>query len=622
MPRAKVMRDPRLIAGQPVALQPVASSPPTGKRATRGAASAANAADTGTMLVQALGLGAALLVLPPNIARAFPLIDPINQEQVPAGTELATPDAQDLQHQLQMVNGLAAPLGGGWTFLPRLDLQEMLTDNVYQTHSPRQWDIVSAVAPGIGVAGNMPRLQLTFDYAPTLALYAHAGNLNAVTQQFTGTGLVTVVPELAYVDVRALAGVHSLYGGIGGLGTIGASGAATDASSATTASLAGNSLGLNKSNEVQSESFAVSPYLLRRFGDYGTGKLGYSLAVTRSDLLSGFVSPPFPTGGTSGQSLLTNEEIGHFATGEFLGPVQDSFDVDLQQSRSSADAAFAGGTTGLTAANNTTTSTREVVTNQVSYVVNRSITVFVSGGHENITYTGVGFRPIDDLTWSFGTTLTPNPDSLLTVSYGHLNGFNSFSANGYYALTARTTLTVSYGSTLGTQLQNLQGQLNLATVNGTGSLVNGRTGGPLFSDTNALGVQNGVFRTDTLTLGSQTTLARDILSANLFLTKQSQVGGFRSSASTSKTASLQWTHQLRPDLTLSSVIAYTQQDQGLGTVLNPGNSTSAAASVALHYQISDTLGASMRYSFFDRHSAVAAYSVYQNLFILGLTKTF
>ena len=390
----------------------------------------------GAVCPRTIRLGTALLVLQAATAVAFPLIDPTNQDQVPTGTELTPPEAQDLQHQLQLANGLAAPEGGGWTFLPRFDLQEMLTDNVFEQNTPRQWDIGTFFSPGIGVAGNTPRLQLTLDYAPTLALYAHAGSLNALTEQLNGIGLVTMVPDLAYVDVRALAGVHSLYGGIGGLGTIGASASAASASAATVASLAGNSMGLNKSNEVQTDSLAISPYLLRRFGDYGTGKLGYSLSATQSNLLTGFASSPLAGGGGNGQTQVTNEEFAHFATGEFLGALQNVFDVDLQQSNSNTDAAFITATTGLQANSNSTPSTRNIVTDQVNYVVNRAITVFVSGGHENITYTGV-IQPIDDLTWSIGTTLTPNSDSLLSVSYGHLNGFNSFSAYGHYELTAR-----------------------------------------------------------------------------------------------------------------------------------------------------------------------------------------
>jgi hypothetical protein len=38
--------------------------------------------------------------------------------------------------------------------------------------------------------------------------------------------------------------------------------------------------------------------------------------------------------------------------------------------------------------------------------------------------------------------------------------------------------------------------------------------------------------------------------------------------------------------------------------------------------MSDTVSTSFRYSFFERHSAVNSYNVYQNVLILGLSKAF
>ena len=184
--------------------------------------------------------------------------------------------------------------------------------------------------------------------------------------------------------------------------------------------------------------------------------------------------------------------------------------------------------------------------------------MFVSGGHEDITYsnqtvssaTGIpgadgAVLPtytysnvpgisIHDLTWRFGGTLTPSPDSSLTLAYGHKNGYNSFSVDGHYQATARTLLTVSYGSTLGTQLEYLQSQLNLAATNGTGALINGQTGGPLFGATNALPAQDGVFRTDSLNVGSRTSLERDIIAFNLLLTKQTNSQGIATSGTAAK----------------------------------------------------------------------------------------
>src|ERR1700748_3485869 len=93
------------------------------------------------------GVGVAVMLWLSRCASvwAFPLIDLTNQDQLPQATEFAAPDAQ---HQLQIADGSAAPSGGGWTFVPRIDVQELLTDNVEGRHSPRQGDLVSYFAPG------------------------------------------------------------------------------------------------------------------------------------------------------------------------------------------------------------------------------------------------------------------------------------------------------------------------------------------------------------------------------------------------------------------------------------------------------------------------------------------
>jgi hypothetical protein len=420
--------------------------------------------------------------------------------------------------------------------------------------------------------------------------------------------------------------VQSEFGGFGGLGTVGAPAGAGITPQTAIPTLAGNSLGLNKDNEVQTTSFGISPYLLRRFGDWGTGKLGYSLNVAESNSLSGFAAPPFPTGGgVNAQTLVTNEEIAHFGTGDFLQFFQNSFDVNLVQSQTTAGTGVTNGQTGPPGATTQNgSSTEAFVSDQITYHVNRSVSLFASGGHEDIVYTGLDAQSIHDLTWSLGTTLTPNPDSSLTVSYGHLDGFNSLSVAGHYALTARTLLTVSYGSTLGTQLQQVQDQLNLEAANGAGGLVNGRTGGQLFGATNALPVQDGVFRTTTLAAGGQTTLDRDIIAINLLMANQANSGGTNSSSSQSEIANVSWLHQMRPDMTVSAAVSFGVQNQSVGffSGANPGNNSSIVASLAWQWQISDTLSANVRYSFLEQSSAVTAYDISQNLIIVGFTKHF
>jgi hypothetical protein len=574
-----------------------------------------------------VGTAVALLLSRTGDAGAFPLLD-TPEGQVPFGTELAQTDAQDLRHQLQLVNGVSPPMGGGWTVIPRIDLQEVLTDNVLQAHDPRRFDLGTLISPGIAVAGDTPRVHLTFDFAPTLSVYARTGNLNSLTEQLSGIGNVTIVPELAFVDIRAVSGVNSLNGGLGGQGTVGSSSIAATPQGGIPA-IAGSGQGLNRNNEVQTSSFGIAPYMEHRFADWGTGRLGASVDVSESNVLSGFAASPFPTGGASAQTLVTTEQTARFVTGDFMPFVQNAFDVDLVQSETTiGSSAFIGSGNAQSATSQHSSSQRTFVSDQITYQLTRGIALFVSGGHEDIQYSTpsaalIGAPSVHDLTWSFGSTLTPDPDSTLTISYGHLNGFNSLSANGRYALTARTTLTLDYGSTLGTQLEYVQNQLNLATVGTNGALFSGKNGGPLFGATNALGVRQGVFRTTTLAVGAQTELNRDIVAVNLLTTRQTSTGNANGTNVSSKTVTAIWLHEMRPDMITMASFAYAIQDQTAGSTFSTiGDSTSIVASVAWQWHISETLRTTVRYSFLERQAANSNFSLSQNLLLLGISKSF
>ncbi len=562
----------------------------------------------------------ALLLSPGSAAFAFPLLGSTTDSDITGTRDLTGSKSTDLLHQLQLVNGFSAPAGGGWTFIPRVDLDEELTDNVFQVNSPRRWDLVTYISPGFNLAADLPRLTLTMSYSPSLALYARNSSLNALTQQLNGIGNVTVVPELAFVDLRATSGVSNLFGGLGSQGTVGAQAGALAGSPFQ--GVAGQ--GLNRQNETQVASLGISPYLRRQFGDLGEGKLGYALNVTRSNTLAGFASPPFPSGGQNGQSLVSNEEFATFTTGQILERFQDAINIDLQQSQTSTDAGFVNGFTGIAANQPThTNSSQNVYSNQVTYQVNHELSVFVSGGWEDIDFTGSFGRHIDDATWRFGATLTPDPDTSLTLSYGHDNGFNSIAADGHYALTGRTTLTLSYQSTLGTQLQTVQQQLNTAAATSTGQFVNGVTGGPLFVNTNALAQQDSLFRTDYLVFGSTTSWNRDVLSLSVNLSRQTTTGTGSNGLSTEgATFGVNWIHQMRPDMTLSGGVSFNQQVQANGGSGFLGNYVSYAASAAWQYQLTETVGLNVRYSFFDRISQVSNFNVYQSLLIAGISKTF
>jgi uncharacterized protein (PEP-CTERM system associated) len=590
-------------------------------------------------------------------AAAFPFIDPTNQDALPGGaplgTELPTEDVHGLGNQLRLVNPAAPGNQSPWTIIPRLTLQEMFTDNAYEVTDPRRADAITIIAPGISIAGDTAHIKLNLDYQPNLLLHAINGPLNVVTQQLTAVGLVTVVPNFAYVDVRAFSGVQSALGALAGAGTLGAGnvGIATPGTAGTTtpgtntAGTAGTpgttGEGLNRNNEVQTSSFGISPYLLGQFGDYGSGKLGVSANAASYNTIHGFVASPLPSGGAGAQNILTTEQLAHFTSGQFLAKLQYAFDADIQQSRNVAQAGTVNiGTTTVTQPAGTTNSQRETFNNSLSYAVNHAFTLTGSIGYQNIEYSGLNPYNFTGVIWNAGFTYAPGPYTSLTMSYGRQAGTNAFQASGYAQVGKRTTVTVSYSNTVGSQLENLQNQLNASAIGAANALVNVQTGGPTLVANNELGVQSGVFRFNTFVAAFTTVWDRDTFQGQVSWTEQTSLtpgigattitplpgGGVLITptetsvlgpSTTVESASLAWTHLLSPATTLNSNVAYSY------TIRNAGeNDSSFSTSTALQYLLTPSTTLTARYSFFDRVSKIPGYSLYENILLLGITKQF
>lgn len=583
---------------------------------------------TAGVRVCGLGIVSGTLVMAPRQAVAFPASD-VTSPSIVAPASAATSDQSDasaLAHQLNLLNGYSGIVAPGWNFTSSLGLQETLNDNIFQSSTNRRWDIISGLTPGVAAYGDTARVQLRLNYQPTIEYYARDTSLNQIAQSLNATSDITIWPDHLYLDLRATSGVASTSGSSPGLGY-----------GANTSGTTGTALtGQTKANSTQYTSYAASPYFLQSFDAYGTLKVGYTYSQSTSSNTGAVLPIPLNTGGSSASETSSQEFI-QFSTGSFLERITDTVAVNATQSLSTNATAATG--TGLTSTGATGTGTTSTGTtaagtgssqgssttfsNQVNYVLNRSITVFASIGYEDITYGGTNAVAIHDMTWQIGTTLTPNPRSTLNLSYGHSQGVDSLSASGFYQLTPRTSVNVSYGESLATQLQTVAQQLSQTAINNSGVAVNSQTGAPLYNSTNLLGTQNELSRTTTATIGTATQLDRDTISFNAQYAVSTAAGAGASSSTSGITGTAGWTHSIRDNLTLSTSASY-----GIHT-LNPGRTAYTALSSSLSYTLSRTVSASLSYSFYDltpsgsgANSTGQGGSVYQDIFILSLTKQF
>ncbi len=269
----------------------------------------------------------------------------------------------------------------------------------------------------------------------------------------------------------------------------------------------------------------------------------------------------------------------------------------------------------------------DLATNWTGYALNRRIMPYVEIGAESIAYDTTPRLLIDDAVWELGVVLTPNPDSQLTIGYGHHQGATSFDVQGHYALSARTRLTASYTTGLATDAQQIQSQLGLADFDQFGGVVNADTGAPLFLGNGLLSTQDGLFRNHTLSLTATTLLNRDKVAVSVEHQAQTPVGSTplagggvgQAIGQDATTFTAAWTHQLSERTSLGASGSYTTTTV---QTVSAGRERVVAATAGASYRLSETISTVARYTLLDRDSDYAGRSFTDNVFLVGITKRF
>lgn len=521
----------------------------------------------------------------------------------------------DLRHQLEIHSPFfdAATGNFAWKVVPAVDVMGTFTDNILQTHSNRRWDVGTAVTPSVAVIGNTPNTQLRLFYAPTVQLYARTPQENSLTQSLNGYGSFTVIPDTFHVYASAYAGVGSTTGfGTNGLG-YGTPGFTPNASGIA-------AIGVSRQTAQQIYSVSVTPTAMHRFGDAGILTASYSASETIAETFPGSFLPSFGSGGTSQHSFSQQEQL-QFVSGEALGRWSD---VVLLYTNQTSGSGQLGGATSSNA------------TNQVGYALNQYVTVSGMVGYQEQRYPGAqGASSVNysGIAYQASTTLTPNPDSQITLGYGRNFNVSGPYVNAWYALTARTTVSANYSASQTTNLQSTQNQVALGQINQYGNFVNRQTGAPLvLGANNGLGIRPGVYKTKTLGVGSTTTYDRDWISVNLTGVSQQAVsvptaadfnfGGpvpTVGSTDTSWTVSTYWSHSYNPDLSGTVGVYYTNSSY---PGRSPSRSDSLGTTFSWQYIISPNLTGYFVYNFYSTNYSLSAQNVYVDTVIIGLHRSF
>ena len=537
-----------LLAGAAARAQGVADFPstPTATESTAAPALPAGSSQGATDAAPA----ATVTAIPSPLVAASPLL-PVTGANIRSG---------DLRDQLA-ASLLGPPLDRAvrnWTVSPSLGVGEEYTSNAQgAAASGRGYDFISLIQPGLAASGTTTRLQGSLAYHPEIDIYARAGQIQ-VDQNFAGSVLATLVPGNVFLDLKAY-------------GSTNTNGLATSAGTSTATSNA----------QTQTLSFSATPYALQRFGGWGSGEVGATLAHTSQSGLNsnaGASTDPFFTSGD--QSLTSYGAHAAFVTGEEFG-------------RYNGTALLSGlkydGTGVLTDASRSTASLSN------GYAITRLLTALGDFGYERIRYGGTDPLHVSDPTWNVGFRLTLGPESSVQAEYGHHDGFNAASLDATLQPTARTRLYLRYSKGLDTEAEQVQAGLANSDFDQLGDPVDHTTGAPVVLADSFFGSQTNLYRTERLSLTGMLLQNRDIFSATLEADDSTLVSssGVPGSLGSNKGlyGTLNWAHDLSPTLSLSTTGQYG--------VRHTADETEHVTfvSVALVKTLSDTLAAQLRYTY-------------------------
>lgn len=485
----------------------------------------------------------------------------------------------------------AAPTGPprAWTVNRSIGLSLTFNDNIRASPRNRQSDLIISVTPRILVRADTARAQGTLSYAPSATFFTQTDRENRLVHRGAGQVSVIVVPDLLFVDARAAASVQSLSSGF----------AQEDGAPIT------------RSDQVQTFTASISPYIVQRFRGLATLRTGYTFNYTDQSRPSR--REPSDTGfGPTG--FRSSEFISHTGyavvrSGEDFGRLllQGSVSATEFDGRGLYDGAY-----------------RRYALLETGYGITRAIAGLVEVGYEQQRYNTVPEIRFERPIWAAGVRFTPNEATSITVKYGRRDGYNAAFVQGRTELGPRTRVFASYTDRLNTSALSAADLLQSIVLDPLGNPVDARTGEPVLPAAagTLLGIQGGLFRTRSATLSLSHSFRRDVVTLALTHRNQRPVAAapgqtvpqFSQKASA---ISLTWSRPLDEVTNLTAFARY-----GITTREGRGDTNNYSAGASLTHLINPTLSGSLSYRVTYRDGGGLDGSVLQNIIVAAIQQTF
>lgn len=477
--------------------------------------------------------------------------------------------------------------GRAYNIQPSLAGQVLGTDNVRQSTNNARSDLVTTLTPGLLVSIDTARLQGILNYAPSIQIFASDSSQTRILQNGSGQFIATLVPDAVFLDVRGAAATQSASGGF------------APQSSPT----------IDRQGLVQTTSFQISPYILRRFGDLATAQLGYGYQSVRQEL-GGNASGAFtPTG----QQFFTDN---HFVAHAFYalartGPSFGRLALDGRVISTEYE-----GTGVLQNAH------RRVAAVEARYAVTRQVSLLAEVGYEMQRYSGNPRFVLSEPIWALGTRLTLSDESSVTLKYVRRNGFESPSVAAAIALGGRTRLFANYSEQLSTGAQRAADLLTTTTLDALGNPVDSRSGEPIAPSIgdSFQGTQSSLQRVRRASVTLSQTWPRDVVSLTALSEQRRPIAVAAGTVGIEQRAtsiSVAWSHSLTPTTTSIATMQYGRLERS-----GFGSSDIYGATAALVTQLTPGLSAFLQYGLTNRGDQFAPGRAIQNVLLIGMRQNF
>jgi uncharacterized protein (PEP-CTERM system associated) len=472
----------------------------------------------------------------------------------------------------------------GWIVTPSITLQELGTDNVYETQNNKKADAITQLIPGLSVTDNGPRSQILFSYAPILSGDLAQPGQDRVDQNLLSNGHIGLLEQWLSVDFNAFATQGS---GSGGNITTGASDL------------------VPLSDRVLNYGGSITPHLSRRFGDAATLDVTYQISSSNET-----GNNQTATNGGFSSDLLQQDARIVVGSGNSFGRLTGQLYLDH---------AFGSGSGSYNQFDNDTDLLK------FEYHLTHKYSLIGYVGYQRIHYDTNPIPITSDihgLVWSIGGRITPNDFTDINVSYSRQSGAYAPEISVKYDLSPRTHIYGGYTVSIENQLQQ-----NLAYLNNLGTGVTGvptdiRTGLPFNNTNNQLfGAANVLYRDKLATVSATRQFTRSSLSI-VAGNEQRQPLEANQTTDTAWYGGVTYTRELTPKVRGYADVGYSDRSFSQ-TVLNQReNDRIYNADVSLTWQINFKLSASATFSFFKRNSNITGFSATSDQVLIGIRKVF